>query len=242
MMAQGKELLTKLQPISEKGVIDSLIREGIKTVSPAFFWTRSEPSPVPVHLQLYKKGDVTLRITKPTNLNLKKSAQSKDYFFNLSLMSANVFFKVSLIGSESETLLFQAPDIVFKVQRRSSLRVSPTEMDLFQVSFQHPIHPKQRVHRNVWEIGEKGVSFLVPVSEKALFSTNQRLKNFSFTLNNSLIQGEAEVRNVKIHSKKSEISQVRIGVLFFKLAPAASQVIAQYVGEKWRGYFSKKFF
>ncbi len=216
-----------------------LLNEGLKTSAPLFLWTENQKQVLQTRLHHLSEEDKTFQAVKPKDTDPDDFKKVIDCYFNLTLNRANLFFKSPLVGISGDGLNFKIPEKIFKVQRRNFFRIQTKEVALMEVSFIHPHALSTKVVKNLIDLGEGGLSFLVSDEEETLFQVGMILKEVSFNLTGKKISCDGEVRQVQTFSVHSHYRGVKIGIRFQHLKAAMAQQIAAFIFGESRKYLTK---
>jgi hypothetical protein len=238
----------EFQPVEtvEEGL--KLLKEGVKTLSSAMIWTKDQGEVISSHLSVFSDSTNSFYCWIPKSLDAKKfvdevaTLPTKDCFFSVSLLKANIFFRAELMGFDSAGLHFKFPFKIFKVQRRGDVRLPiPAHMTM-KVEFKDPLFPEKTTVKKVIDLSATGMAFIVLDEDAVLFPKGRTLNDFSFSVRNKKFTIRAEISNVrKLRSPTGEMTAAgyAVGVKFLELRPGEHQHIAGYVFEESRKYFSK---
>jgi hypothetical protein len=171
-----------------------------------------------------------------------KKQESMECILNISLPNSYIFFKAVLKKQTHAELYFEIPEKVFQVQRRLNSRLQVTDLLQFWVEFKAKHLKQKKFKGKILDINEKGIGFfLLQPDLLTSFPVGTRLQDFQFTLKNHKITVEAEVRNIRAFTPTSGSTQpgIRVGVLFINISQSDSDLIAAYVFEEGRKFYSR---
>lgn len=160
-------------------------------------------------------------------------------YFNLSSKRASLFFKSSFLNSNEIDLEFEVPEKVFKIQRRKEPRFTIPFGHTLKVEFADPFFSETRIQRKVHDIGTGGLSFCVPPGEEALYPNGLHLYEMKLTLRGKSLTVDAEVRHDSLVNEGPRKGEIKIGVVFTKIKPTDSQLLADYVHEEIQLFYSR---
>ncbi len=227
------------QEIKSSLEIEKYIQQSIKTLAPIYLWTSDNKKPIRV--SFFNKGTKTdiLHVFVPNQINLNEFENRMDCYFNVSLAHANLYFKSPCIKVTEEGLEFKLPKKTLKLQRRKNFRLPiPDDMDLI-IQFQDPTSPTVFIHRNMIDLSEKGMSFLIHPTEKEKFYQNLKLKKIHFLLNKHPIHCSGTVMHIKSLATAERFSGVKIGIKFDPINNADQNKIAFFISEMTKNYFAE---
>lgn len=243
---QSNEAPREFELVKDKTEASRLLKEGARTAASVIIWTKEKEQVVHTNLSFFS-DDKKLIYTwfpkegfNPADFRRSVAASpDRECFFSVSLNRAIVFFKSTFHEITSDSLQFELPEKVFKVQRRASLRFPIPSGQILKLEYDDPEHPERRLSKKVLDISASGLSFIIPDEEAGLYKKEQELKNFVFILRTRVIHTDAEIKHVQILPSGGRQKGIRIGVHFEGIRPADSQLIAAYVFEESRKYYSK---
>ena len=247
-MSETFQTPREFQPVEsiEEGL--KLLKEGAKTLSSAMIWTKDQGETITSHLSVFSDSTDSFYCWIPKSLDARKfvdevsNSPTKDCFFSVSLLKANIFFRAELMGFDAAGLRFKFPSKIFKVQRRGDVRMPIPEHISMKVEFKDPLFPEKTMSKRVLDLSGTGMAFYVTDDDSALFPTGLTLNDFVFTVRNKRFVCRAEVSNArKLRSQTGELLAAghAVGVRFLDLRPGDHQHIAGFVFEASRKYFSK---
>jgi hypothetical protein len=232
-------------PVTDAVEARKFLKEGAKTLASCMIWTKDQKHVINTHLSGLSDADLALFVWIPTDFDPKALVDtlaadgSSECFFSVSLQRANVFFKTPLLGYDEQGFKFRVPEQLYKVQRRKDLRFPIPEGYVLKVEFQDPLFPETRLVKKVLDISASGMAIWIADSEEAMFHPGMIIHKVSFTVRSKRITCDAEVRHIKLMALESKTPGVKMGVLFRNLKQVDAQVIATYVFEESRKFFSK---
>lgn len=211
-------------------------------------WTKDQSEVISSHLSVFGESTNTFYCWIPKSLDVEgfvnevNSSGTKDCFFSVSLLKANIFFRAELLGYDTAGLRFRFPTKVFKVQRREDVRLPIPSHTTMKVEFKDPLFPEKTMIAKVQDLSATGMAFIINDDDAPLFPKGLTLSDFSFSVRNKKFKVRAEVSNIrKQRSPTGELLAKGhvVGVRFLDMRPGDHQHIAGFVFEESRKYFSK---
>jgi hypothetical protein len=227
-------------PVKDPADARHLIQEAATTLSAAMVWTTQQREVFHSHLTAYDEKEKKIRVWIPKEVNPAEFAKnmaerhSKQCYFSISLLRANIFFQAEFLGWDRAGMSFREPAKVFKVQRRADVRLPLGESRMLKVIFGDPALEGDVLTKRVLDLSASGMSFVISDKEEALFHPGLELKRLSFSLNSRAISCTAEVRSMNVLPIGAKPPGVRVGIRFKTLRAADQQFIAAYVFEETR--------
>ncbi len=225
-----------------------LLREGAKLTSSAIIWTKDQGQVMNSHITNYSSSELAIYFRRPSDpeFNLAHfereiaSASEAHCYFSISLPRANIFFRAKYLGSDPAGLKFEVPVDVFNVQRRRDVRFPIPPDFTLKVDFDDPFFADSTLTKKVIDISASGMAFVGEADEEPLYQVGLKLKNMTVTIKGRKITADGEVRHArKIKNKLTGKEMVKVGIQFTSIRPGESQIIANYVFEETRKFYTK---
>lgn len=223
----------------------SLLNDGAKNLAAVMIWTRDQGFVLNTHLSLINETDRTLYVVAPKTFDPKPllaelaRLESRDCFFSISLVRANVFFRAPFLDFKTSTLQFRFPTQVFKVQRRTDVRFVVPDDYSVKVEYDDPLFPEHRIARRAHDISAGGLSFVAPIEDAMAYVPGILLRNLKVTTKSLTLALEGEVRHTTVLPPTAKNPGTKVGVQFRNIRPGDAQKIANYVFEENRRYYTK---
>ncbi len=236
----------EFQPIEGAESI-RLITEGANTLSSTIMWIKEQDDQLSTHLHRVSQVEEAFFCWLPKEFDQEKfkkhlaERKSSECLFSVSLPTANIFFRAYFIDFEENSMKFQLPEKVFKVQRRQNQRFQIPEGYLLKVQFADPLKLGQKLTRKIYDLSASGVAFIIESGDEPIYLKDLILYEFTFTVKTRTITVEAEVKHVSHLPESSKIRGSKVGVQFRNIKAADAQHLALYVFDESRRYFSKFF-
>ena len=208
-------------------------------------WTKDQKKVIFSHLSLFSEAEKVLYAWIPKDIDPHQfmdelaQAGTKDCFFSVSLMTANIFFKARFIGSDAGGFRFEIPEKIFKVQRRKDVRFAIPPGHVVRVEFDDPLFPEKRYSKKIIDLSAGGLAFIADPSEDLVFQAGMILKNITFSVKNKTFKVEAEVRHKRLLPDNSSTKGLKVGLQFKDLRAGENQLIAQYIFEESRKFYAR---
>jgi len=237
------------QPVDSAESI-RLLQEGAKTLASVIIWTKvqkDQEDQINTHLSMVSTLEKTFLCWLPDGFDAASFEKKVirpyrlECFFSVSLLSSNIFFKANLAGHDPKSLKFNFPDKVFKVQRRQNLRFPVPDGHIIKVNFADPANPGDMNTRKLFDLSASGLAFIIPENEIGPYNKGTLLREMTFTIQSKIIAVEAEIRHLSRQSAQARLPGIKVGVQFKKIRAADSQLLATFVFDESRRYFSKFF-
>lgn len=231
-------------PVREQKESLTLLREAEQSQVSAILWTKDQDwlcrgriesaDLESMRVCLESEGDAHLRFIE----SLKQQG-SGTVLFSLSLSRANIFFKAEFVSVSEGALRFQAPQEIYKVQRRKDFRFPIPDGHVLHLEFRNPLDLETVSKRKVIDLSAGGLSFFVPESDAQILKIGMKLMHAEFKVSGRRIVCDLEVRHLKPHRIPGKPPGVRVGVYFVGMREEQSTWIAAYVLEESRKYLSR---
>lgn len=241
-MSEESPLQDKFQKFEDPTEIFKFLQEGSKTLSETLIWTKNQEQIIQTYCNGLDGDTKCIHTWCPKTLSgmsLKTQVDQtgqNEFYFNLSLPAANLFFKTNLVSGNDTSLQFLIPNIVYKLQRRSYLRLKITNDKAITLWFKDPIFTESKIHKQILDLSAGGLSFSILEQEESLYFPGMKLQGIEFMLQKKTILCEGEVRYFKPLKTHTELRGIKIGVRFLQLQEKDSQHIARFVFEENRKY------
>ncbi len=241
-MSEETSPFSELKPIDDTQEILRYMMESSKVLASIILWTRGQTDVIHTHMALLSQIDHVFyaHIPKDFDLNPFNEEMAKlngECIMNISLPTAQIFFKTVFVEITSTGLKFRIPNPVYKIQRRKNARFRIPDAYVLRIEYQDPLFPEVTLSKKTIDISAGGLAFATPEVDKAIYPEGIELKNLKFTLHRKLIQVDAEIRHVNVlHDPKHNI---KVGVAFKSLPPGDQDLIASYVLGESTKYFGK---
>jgi hypothetical protein len=235
----------KFLPVEDPQEAASMLREGAKGACSAMFWTKDQGQVIHTHLTVYSKNDRLLYTHAPQDFDVRRLIESlhkqnsRDCYFSVSLPRANIFFSAAFDGTDTSGLKFKLPDKIFKVQRRSDLRLQIPDGYLVKVEFKDPLFPDQIISKKGIDISAGGLSINVDPAELPHYTVGLELEITFNVPSRSRLSCKAEVRHTSTLPSGQRFSGGKVGLQFKSLPATEARHINDYVMEQSRKYFSQ---
>ncbi len=222
-----------------------LLREGAKTTSAAMIWTKDQGAVINSNITNYSATELAIYVRRPADLDVASftgevARNGGACFFSVSLPRANIFFRAKFLGDDLAGLKFEIPADVFTVQRRREVRLPIPSDYTIKVDFDDPLFANQTLTKKIADISAMGMAFIADADESSLFQPGLKLKNMAFTIKGRRIVAEGEVRHAKaLASRATGKPSLKVGILFTNIRPGESQLIANYIFEETRKFYTK---
>ncbi len=191
-------------------------------------WTKNQEAVVHGNLSKFVPSKRTFCLWPNANFDpgefdsSLRAKKTEHCLFSISLSRASIFFKAKYLSHDQDGLLFEFPELVYKVQRRKDMRVPLKHLNM--------AGRIQGVGRKLLDISAGGLSFQVQEEESDSFRSGVALDSIEFVLAGRTIKVAGVVR----HTVKG-----RVGAQFVALRPADQQYISGYVFQESRKLMSK---
>lgn len=241
-MSEPKSLPKEFELVSSNDEANRMIRDAVKSFAAAMLWTKDQSSVLKTQIMQINPDGTILSVHLPKEFDSKKflkevlATPDHSCYFSVSLLTANIFFKTRYIGVYDDSIQFQIPEKIYKVQRRKDLRIRIAATHKLKLEFDDPTDPFRRLEKAAFDLSAGGVSFLVSPGEEFAYPIGTALNNLSFSIQSKNIQVLSEVRHnqtIKLHGK----NEIKIGLRFVNLKASDSNAIASFVFEESRKYF-----
>ncbi len=235
----------EFQPVDDPQEQLSFLKEATLTASSAMIWTRNQGVVVQTQVRDVFSNERLLTCHIPKDFDPKTLAGelaqmgTKECYFSLSLLRANVFFRADFLGYDAQGFRFKWPEAIYKVQRRKFLRLPISGEVSMEASFEDPAIPSQLLRKRLFDLGAGGLGFFIAEREVPVFAPGLILKRLSFAVKGRIIETEAEIRYVRPGEGGLGDDRRKVGVQFVQMKEADSQVIAAYVFDESRKLFSR---
>ncbi len=239
------EIPSEFKKVDDANEARVLLREGAKTTASAMIWTKDQNHVINTNITNYSSTELAIYLRRPVDFDFAafQSELSKTgghCFFSVSLARANIFFKARFLANDTAGLKFDVPNDVFTVQRRREVRLPIPSDYALKLDFDDPLFADKTLTRRIADISAAGIAFYANDDEEPLFQSGLKLKNMAFTIKGRRIVATGEVRHArKIKSKSTGKALIKVGVQFSLIRPGEAQLIANYVFEETRKYYSK---
>ncbi len=245
--ASGTEKPREFQPINDPKAILGYLKEGVEILASTAIWTKNQEHLIQSYIRHLDPENRLIHTIIPGGFDLNPlnsiltQTPPVDFFFSLSLLSSNIFFKTVFKGSDKTDLKFELPKQIFKVQRREFVRSPIPGGVTLQIKFQNPNASQKQIIKKVHDLSGGGFSFMVTNEDVALYKPGHILKNIELTLNHMHIKAEAEIRYIGKPSLASDTAppEMKVGLKFTQLSNNDREGIIFHVFEESRKYYSK---
>lgn len=226
----------ELIPVPSAKII-SLFTEAIHGKSSVLFWVCDQKQTFKSELMVVLSKNPSFKILKPKNFSPPPKPFS--CYFNLTSKRASLFFKCHFLNSNEIELEFEIPEKVFKIQRRKEPRFTVPFGHTLKVEFADPFFSESSIQRKVHDIGIGGLSFCVQPGEDALYPSGLHIYEMKLTLRGKTLVVDAEVRHDSVVNEGPRKGEIKIGVVFTKIKPSDSELLAAYVQEEIQLFYSR---
>ena len=246
-MSEEKEFLQNaFAPIDDPKEQTTLFKEAVSSLASVMVWTKNQENLIKTHVVHLEKDGTGFAIWQPKDVDGRKfitmatAMKPPLFFFSVSLARANIFFS-ALFRDISETgIRFFKPAQIFKVQRRKDFRLPIPAGYVVRVEFDDPVQFPLRANLKIADISAGGLSFLIEEDDLGAYPKGAILQNMVFRIRGRDIHTRGEVRDARaIETTNSPVKLAKVGIQFVSLQKGDDQVIASYVFEESRKYFSK---
>jgi hypothetical protein len=238
-------LPSDFEEIKDRADALKLLREGAKTLASVMIWIKEQSLVLHSHITVFSDSTGTFYCMSPKGYVVEEfetalqQTGTSDCYFSVSLQRANIFFKSPYRLTDAAGLQFGWPERVFKVQRRKYLRFPLPDGHLLRVSIQDPLNPDARLSMKVIDLSAGGLAFLADDVDAPVFFQGLKLSQISLTVRGRPITVDAVVRHKRELKNHPRHKGWSIGVEFEGMKEADGQVLAAYVFEESRKFFSK---
>ena len=98
------------------------------------------------------------------------------------------------------------------------------------VEFEDPSHPGTWTKKAIYDLSERGISFIVLDREKVWFKVEQPLNKVTFMVGSKKFQFQGIIRNVVKLPKSSKRPGYKVGVEFINMTPEDIASITNLLG------------
>ena len=130
---------------------------------------------------------------------------------------------------KANSVRLHAPQTLYEVQRRASLRVSIPEQITVRITLEDPHRPGSMLVQEVIDLGDGGLSFAVPETTGQEFSRGLELGTIRFTLAGRQIICQGIVRSCRKGKIRRVLNANIVGIQFRSLAEADKSWISTWV-------------
>lgn len=235
----------EFQPVEDPAEARKFLKEGSRNLASAMIWTPSQKHVVYTQMSVYDEASRMLYAMIPADVDPDwfssqlDELKTHDCYFSVSLARANIFFKAKHLGHDAGGFKFQAPEAVFKVQRRKDMRLLVPFGRVIRLEMSDPTFPDQKMSRKIFDISAGGLSFIVSDDEAPLFPSGAKLKSMFFSIGSRKIICDGEVRHVRAQPADSAHPGHKVGVLFTRIGSGDQQWISAFVFEESRKLVTK---
>lgn len=208
-------------------------------------WTKDQGYVINTHLCGMNEEQASFYAWPPKDFDIKKfldalaKASMADCFVNLALPRANVFFRAKYLGQEETGLRFAIPVQLFKVQRRRDVRFTIPEGYVLKATYEDPLFLEIQTTKKVVDLSASGCAIAVGMEEKEVYQNDMILNKFSFSIRGKQIECRAQIKHTRETSLPGNKPAIKVGLQFLDLKPSDSQVIAAYVFEESRKFYTR---
>jgi hypothetical protein len=235
----------EFNPVEDPIEARKLIKEGSRNLAPAMIWAKEQKYVINTALSVYDEPERILYASIPPDIGADAfiaqldGLGSRDCFFSVSLARANIFFRARLLGFDAGGFKFQAPETIFKVQRRRDMRLFIPFGRVVRIELTDPTFPEQKLSKKIFDISARGLSFIVTDAEAPLFPAGALLKSMFFSIGSRKIVCDGEVRHTRAQPANSAQPGHKVGVSFTRIGAGDQGWIAAYVFEESRKIIAK---
>lgn len=167
------------------------------------------------------------------------NAPSDDqYLFAKALVEKTVlFFKFLVAQREIRTIKLYPTPQIFKLQRRTNLRVRVSFVNKMFMEYEIGNRPGL-VKNRIFDISSGGLSFVCKEEDESLYTNGTELKKIEFKLLGRTIQTDGVVRHTMKTRDESRMPVLKVGIQFSNMSPESVKLIEAHVEEESKYMFS----
>lgn len=175
---------------------------------------------------------------------------SSDIMGSFTLESVNFFFKTNFLEVNEKGFQIARPPSVFKMQRRSNLRISfsrhlAPKLTIFdprkKLDPNKPIADSDILSFRVLDVSVGGVGFAAKIEDSAVLKKGAKIEDLRFKLKDAEIVATGVIRHTLETISDKKEPMLKVGVEFSALKPKYESAVAQFVLEESRKMFSAFF-
>ena len=224
--------------------VKALLQNAIATRGKLFIWTSGQKYRLHTRIvHSFESGEfmyfaVNYDLDEAVFEKNLKSDEIQECLFNLTLPTDIVFFKGEIKKSDRGFLNFKVALPVYKVQRRHSLRMPVTQMNL-SISLTAP-NTSIVCRGKTLDLSGGGMAFaLEDETQAALFAPGSIVSEVLFALGARTFRCEGEIRYHKEIASSKVKKIFKFGLRFKGLTKDEKEIINGWVLEECSGFFGR---
>ena len=234
------------QPVKTPEETQLLLEDALKSAANLTLWTKDQKITLRTRLSVISPEEEIITVLCPEDQDPKRvsailNTSGPLSYFTIGLDRASIFFNTNFAHFENDSLYFNYPEKVFKVQRRKDMRFPLPENMSSSVQYRNPLIPHQILKHPVVDISAGGLSLAIPLTDVGVFKAGGKLEQLTFVVNSRKILCSAIIRHVGDQKKGARYPGKKIGIEFQGIRPADADAIHSFVFEESRKYFTKLF-
>lgn len=239
---KDRALLQKIFDSAQKAQLPVTV--WLKTQSLRFESTFAEFTPNTKRISLTRPQEVPVALF----LDAIKKQQSDDVLGSFQLQATNFFFKTRYLAMPREDWIqLEAPTMIYKLQRRSTLRIpfrraDAPKMTLFspdkEFSPNKPIRPEDLLTVRVLDVSAGGVAIAVPIEHKGAFKRGARVVDMRFKVKGLEIATNGKITHVAETTNDQGKPMLKIGIQFAGLKVHHEKHLVKFALEESRRLFT----
>jgi c-di-GMP-binding flagellar brake protein YcgR len=236
----------KFFEIKEKRMVTKILSAAYSHHLPLTVWLKDQSLKYQASVHDFSAENGFLMITPPKAakdfgvLQDHKERGLIDIFGTLQVDHLMIFLRSQIIGiAEMNLIQLKAPDTLFKLQRRASLRINVPRSYAPRVTFpMKDFDPKNLPTFRVLDLSSGGLAMAVIPEHADRFKSGLVIDSLSFKLRGRDIVVSGKVAHMKKTDNDFGKPIYKVGITFLNIKPKFEQMISQFVLDESRRAFS----
>jgi c-di-GMP-binding flagellar brake protein YcgR len=159
-------------------------------------------------------------------------------FGTVMIQKSKFFLKILVAEREERTVKCYLPHAVFKLQRRTALRIKLSFVKKVFCTFDDPKSPGKPLQYRMMDLSTGGTSIQAKPEDEAQFPVGMQIKNIEFKVHAGLVNCNGEVRHTMQARDESRAPITKVGIQFKDLPVAAAAYLQEFEEYESRLLFS----
>ena len=200
------------------------IREALQDQTVFTLWSLDQSASLRVRFSNISQSSGVIEITPllatDTHHFVNRLRENDGYqcIFQFGTKSTTLFFESRFLGLSAQgALRFSTPETFHKILRRKKERLKLEKGDFQSVEFEDPTQPGVRLKKPLYDVGDRGIAFIVQEKEGAYYRTGTPLRHITFLLGTRKFIFDGVIKNAVALPKSAQRPGMKIGVEFLNM-------------------------
>ncbi len=220
-MSDSFDLNAKFVRLDSPSIGFAGIREALQDQTVFIIWSLDQAASMKVRFVNISQTSSFLEVNPVIPLDASgfverlRASDGYQCIFQFGIKDATLFFETGFLGLSAQgDLRFSTPESFHKILRRKKERLKLGQGEYQSVEFEDPGHPGTRMRKPLYDIGDRGIAFLIQEKEGAYFRTGTILHHITFTLGTRKFTFDGVIKNAVNRPKSTQKPGIKIGVEF----------------------------